>query len=120
MFFRGFVVSVLITGSALAADTPATPITQEQRGDVFMARKMYREAIDTYRDAEAASADKAILEDKIGIAWHQLGDVQAALRSYQRAIKLDSKYADAINERRHYLLHREALRPRHPRSISAH
>ena len=97
MFFRGFVLSVLITGSALAADTPAPSITKEQRGDVYMARKMYREAIDTYRDAETASADKAVLEDKIGIAWHQIGDITAALRSYQRAIKLDPKYADAIN-----------------------
>ena len=29
----------------------ATEITNERRGDIFMARKMYREAIDAYRTA---------------------------------------------------------------------
>jgi tetratricopeptide (TPR) repeat protein len=77
-----------------------TKLTPEQMGDVYMARKMYREAIDSYRDGEKAATvtrDKAILEDKIGIAWHQLGDLNAALKSYQRASKLDPKYADALN-----------------------
>ena len=59
-----------------------------------MARKMYREAIDAYREGDAKSA---ILRDKIGIAYHQLGDLNAARKSYEAAIKLDPKYADAIN-----------------------
>lgn len=96
MFSRGLVVSILIAGSGFAADQ-TTPLTPEQRGDVYMARKMYREAIDTYRDSEAVGGNKAILEDKIGIAWHQLGDISAALKSYQRAVKIDPKYPDAIN-----------------------
>jgi tetratricopeptide (TPR) repeat protein len=62
-----------------------------------MARKMYREAIDSYREGETAGLNNAILEDKIGIAWHQLGDINAALKSYQKAVKIDPKYADAIN-----------------------
>jgi tetratricopeptide (TPR) repeat protein len=81
----------------LKADTPTQPLTPEERGDVYMARKMYREAIDSYREAQKSAANKAILEDKVGIAWHQLGDMGAALKSYQRAVKYDSKYADAIN-----------------------
>ena len=35
--------------------------------------------------------------DKIGIAYHQLGDLNAARKAYEHAIKLDKKYADAIN-----------------------
>ena len=101
MTMRALILSVAALASlpyaALADETPATKLTLEDRADVYMARKMYREAIDTYKDAEKTASDKAILEDKIGIAWHQLGDAAAALKSYQRAVKLDSKYADAIN-----------------------
>jgi tetratricopeptide (TPR) repeat protein len=81
----------------------ATSLTPEQRGDLYMARKMYREAIDTYRagaQSESAGHEKqsvAILWDKIGIAYHQLGDLNAARKAYEHAIKLDKKYPDAIN-----------------------
>jgi tetratricopeptide (TPR) repeat protein len=71
-----------------------TPLTPEQRGDLYMARKMYREAIDTYR---AAAGNSPVIWDKIGVAWHQLGDLGAAKKAYDHAIKLDKKYADAIN-----------------------
>jgi len=69
-------------------------LTPEQRGDLYMARKMYREAINTYR---AGAGNSAVMWDKIGIAYHQLGDLSAARRAYERAIKIDKKYADAIN-----------------------
>src|ERR1700728_821157 len=69
-------------------------LTPEQRGDLYMARKMYREAIDTYR---ANAQNSAVMWDKIGIAYHQLGDLNAARKAYEHAIKLDKKYADAIN-----------------------
>ena len=71
-----------------------TTLTPEQRGDLYMARKMYREAIDTY---SANAKNSAILWDKIGIAYHQLGDLNDARKAYEHAIKLDKKYADAIN-----------------------
>ncbi len=68
-------------------------LTPEQRADIFMARKMYREAIETYREAP----ETAILENKIGIAYHQLADLNSAARCYQRAIRLDPKFSQAIN-----------------------
>ena len=68
-------------------------LTPEQRGDIFMARKMYREAIETYQEAP----ETAISMNKIGIAYHQLTDLSSAARCYQRAIKLDPKFSQAIN-----------------------
>src|SRR5665213_1091047 len=68
-------------------------LTPEQRGDIFMARKMYREAIETYREAPETVA----LINKIGIAYHQLTDLTRAAMCYQRAIKLDPKFTQAIN-----------------------
>lgn len=76
-------------------DLVARPaITPELRGDIYMARKMYREAIDVYRDGPP---DSPILANKIGIAFHQLLLLDQAKKSYEHAIKLDSKYPEAIN-----------------------
>jgi len=63
-------------------------------GDLLMARKMFRDAIESYREGPQKSP---VIWDKIGIAYHQLGDLNAARKNYERAIKLDPKYADAIN-----------------------
>ena len=63
------------------------------RGDIYMARKMYREAVDTYRQGP----DNAVLTNKIGIAFHQMLLLKLAKKNYERAIKLDPKYAEAIN-----------------------
>lgn len=73
---------------------PARPLlSAQERGDIFMARKMYREAIDTYKEA----SESAILMNKIGIAYHQLTDLGAAANYYARAVKLDPRYAEAMN-----------------------
>jgi tetratricopeptide (TPR) repeat protein len=85
---------ILLSLIAVPLFAQLTPLTPEQRGDLYMARKMYREAIDTYR---ANALNSAVMWDKIGIAYHQLGDLNAARKAYERAVKLDKKYADAIN-----------------------
>lgn len=79
-----------------AASPPFTPapLTPEQRGDLYMARKMYREAIDVYREN---AKNNPVIWDKIGIAYHQLGDLRAARKAYEHAIRLNKKYPDAIN-----------------------
>jgi tetratricopeptide (TPR) repeat protein len=74
--------------------TSPTQITPELRGDIYMARKMYREAIDMYRECPPNSAAVA---NKIGIAFHQLLQLDLAKKNYERAIKLDPKYSEAIN-----------------------
>jgi tetratricopeptide (TPR) repeat protein len=81
----------------LVTPAPATSVARlspEQRGDIYMARKMYREAIDAYTSAKPMTA---ILWDKVGISYHQLSDLNDAKKSYDRAIRMDKKYADAIN-----------------------
>src|SRR5438270_12846926 len=49
---------------------PRPALTPELRGDIYMARKMYRDAIDMYRQGP----DSPALAYKIGIAFHQLLD----------------------------------------------
>ena len=84
-------LSVLVSIPAFAQ---ANKLTPEERGDLYMARKMFREAADMYR--ENAGKD-AIMWDKAGIAYQQLGNVRLAQKAYQQSIKLDKKYADPVN-----------------------
>ena len=70
------------------------PLSAEARGDIFMARKMYREAIDMYLQIKPPSH---IVYNKIGISYHQMGQLDTAKKHYDRAIKANSKYAEAIN-----------------------
>lgn len=76
-----------------AVKSPA-PITPELRGDVMMARKRYRDALDFYKPGADQSA---VLANKTGIAYHELQDLRNAEKYYKKAIKLDPKYAEAIN-----------------------
>jgi tetratricopeptide (TPR) repeat protein len=74
---------------------PASPaLTPELRGDIMMARKRYREAIDLYKPGAEKSS---VLANKTGIAYHQLQDLNNAEKYYKRAIKLNPKYAEAVN-----------------------
>ena len=90
LFFATFVLG--------GAQTPAAPahdrLSPEEYGDVYMARKMFREAIASYKTAPQNSP---IIWNKIGIAWHDLGDLNLARTSYEHALKIDKKYAEAVN-----------------------
>ena len=72
------------------------PLTLEQRGDLYMARKMYREAVDVYRQA-MPQGNAWVLSNKVGIAYHQMQDFRAAKKNYDQALKLNPKYAEAHN-----------------------
>lgn len=80
-------------GKTVPSD-PAKALTPEMRGDILMARKMYREAIEKYKEGPV---DSAILANKIGIAYHQLLELETAKKYYERAVKLNPSYAEAIN-----------------------
>src|SRR5947208_1552725 len=68
-------------------------ISPEMRGDILMARKMYRQAVDAYSEAPTS----AVTMNKVGIAYHQMLELETARKYYERSIKLDGKYAEAIN-----------------------
>lgn len=76
----------------IAEQNPA--LSDEVRGDIMMARKMYLDAIDFYKPKANTSA---VLANKTGIAYHQMGDLNNAKKYYERAVKLDKNYSEAIN-----------------------
>lgn len=75
---------------------PAQPaaLTPERRGDIYMARKMYREAIEAYKEAPQNSA---VIWNKLGIAHHQMMQLDVAKKYYERSVRLNPKYAEAVN-----------------------
>jgi tetratricopeptide (TPR) repeat protein len=109
--------------------TPA-PLSPEIRGDIFMARKMYREAIETF---SKGSPKDPVLLNKIGIAYHQLSQLDRARKNYEQALRLKPDYLEAQNNlgtiyyakksyRRAINCYRKALRiaPDDPRSASVY
>ena len=76
--------------------TPAAKpeISLEMRGDIFMARKMYREAIETFRSAPMPDA---VLLNKTGIAYHQMMQLDNARKSYEASLKIRKDYVEAMN-----------------------
>jgi Tfp pilus assembly protein PilF len=82
----------LIGAAAFAQDKPALSI--EMRGDIFMARKQYREAIDTFREG---SPKDPVLLNKIGIAYHQMMKLDDARKSYEQALKVKPDYIEVMN-----------------------
>ena len=94
-------LAVLIPGAAWAGieevQEPAAPkkeLSFEERGDIFMARKMFREAIETYQKTEPLTA---VVLNKTGIAYQQQNELELAKKFYGRATKTNPDYAEAIN-----------------------
>jgi tetratricopeptide (TPR) repeat protein len=78
----------------VAAEAPKTPLSVETRGDIFMARKMYREAIDVFREDKSKDP---VISNKIGIAYHQMQQLDNARKAYEQAVRLKPNYPEAIN-----------------------
>lgn len=69
----------------------------EQMGDLHMARKEYREAAEVYKKLSSQEPRNPVYLNKLGIALHQQTALSAALKYYERAVKVDPLYADAEN-----------------------
>jgi tetratricopeptide (TPR) repeat protein len=62
-----------------------------------MARKDYAQAIAEYQVAVQLNAKDAVLLNKLGIAYEQLGELDKAERAYRKAIGADKKFSSAAN-----------------------
>lgn len=73
---------------------PPRPVSYELRGDIMMAERHFLKAVEMYRQGDHNSPK---LANKIGLAYHQMHLLGLAKKNYERAIKLNPKYSDAIN-----------------------
>ena len=84
--------------TATAAPPVVNELTPEQMGDLYMARKQYLEAAQTFkRLVRSKSARMPCILNKLGIALHQQEALTLAMKYYERALKVNPKYADAQN-----------------------
>jgi len=83
--------------SNTAANPAERQLSGEQLGDLYMARKQYREAMEQYRTLSEQNPRNAVYLNKLGIALHQQTVLGLALKYYERAVKVDPRYADAEN-----------------------
>ena len=85
------------TKERVGPDPAGRNLSLERRADIYMARKMYREAGDAYKQAIRQEPDSAKLVNKLGISYHQMMLLNSARREYERAWKLDRSYGQALN-----------------------
>ena len=87
----------LPSGSAQADPSPAakpTPVTAETRGDVFLARGRYVAAIAAF---QAEVNKTAAVYNKLGVAQEHMFLYAQARASFEQALRMDPKFADACN-----------------------
>jgi len=76
-------------------DTPHLALlSPELQGDILMAHQRYIAALDAYRQGPE---DSAVLWNKMGIANHHMFNLREAEKDYERALKLNPKFPEALN-----------------------
>lgn len=98
---------VIISALPLLAEGGKRPeISEENRAemeqltkkaDSLMVRKLYEDAILTYQKVLVLNPRDPVAHNKMGIAYHQLMDLQRAKVEYEQAKKLNPKYYEAWN-----------------------
>lgn len=87
-----------VPGSSQESAAASHPVLNfETRADIFMARKMYPDAIDYYRRAVSHDGTNAELWNKLGIAYQMSLDYRNALQAYRKATRVKPDLASAWN-----------------------
>jgi tetratricopeptide (TPR) repeat protein len=80
--------------TAASAGYGLASLSPETQGDLLMVHQRYLAAIDAYRQAPH---DSAVVWNKLGIAYQHMYALDFAKLQYEKALSLDPKYAEAIN-----------------------
>jgi tetratricopeptide (TPR) repeat protein len=68
-----------------------------KRADSLLARKFYEDAVLEYKKVLAINSRDHVIQNKLGIAYHQLQNLQMAKKQYEQARKLNPQYHEAWN-----------------------
>lgn len=97
-------------------DPSLPPAQLEARADELRSQKYYADAIDYYRAALSKEPGRAMLWNKVGIAELQLIRYDDARKDFERALKIDKRFPEAMNNLgvAHY------LQSKYPRAIKCY
>lgn len=87
--------------AAIPPASPQSTLSLEQRADISMARKSYADAVDFYHRAlkqpGLSASGQASIWNKLGIAFQQEVNYNAARKAYQESIHRQSDFAEPWN-----------------------
>jgi tetratricopeptide (TPR) repeat protein len=69
----------------------------EMRADILIARKQFADAAIAYQRILSQEPKNAVLLNKVGMAYQQLGNVRLAERFYKKAMQADKRFSSAVN-----------------------
>ncbi len=69
----------------------------EKRGDAFLVRKMFDDAVVEYKKSISIDKYNAGIINRLGLTYHQSQKYTEAERQYREALKLNAYYLDALN-----------------------
>ncbi|HXR33916.1 MAG TPA: tetratricopeptide repeat protein [Verrucomicrobiae bacterium] len=99
----------LLLSPALAQTTPATPpaspstsatpapLSPEDLAKLYLIRKEYPAAEVVFRKLTQQQPKNAVYWNELGITLHNQSELDPAMKCYERSAKLDSHYADPVN-----------------------
>src|SRR6185503_16310920 len=67
------------------------------KGDVFVARKLFDDAIIEYKRSLAIDKYNSSVANRLGVAYHNLRKLRDAEQQYREAIRLRPNHLDAMN-----------------------
>jgi len=82
--------------TATAAPAPTT-LTDEQTARLMLTRKEYHEAEMVFRRLVHEQPKNAVYWNELGISLQNQTELSAALKCYEKSVKLDPRYSDAQN-----------------------
>lgn len=80
-----------------AATSPAVKVSDEDMARLYLVRKQYHEAQEIFHKLTIEQPHNPVYWNELGISFHNQSELSSALKCYQRASKLDAKYADPLN-----------------------
>jgi len=102
-------LSCLLVSPAFAQATPdtppaapgtsatAAPLSQEDLAKLYLIRKEYPAAEVLFRKLTQQQPKNAVYWNELGITMHNQAMLDAAMKYYEKAAKLDAHYADPVN-----------------------
>jgi tetratricopeptide (TPR) repeat protein len=81
----------------MAAEKNREAILHIDRADSLVARRRDAEAIEEYAKALAINPNDAVTQNKLGVNYHRMGQLDLAQAQFKQAVKLNGKYPEALN-----------------------